>query len=374
MRISCFELIKVCVLTCFCLSLSCSNKKLSGNPDNETSDTSSPASKQATATTADPIATADEPVMTGGGFLVCQTNPTSETDNVVTSIEIACAVQDEDAKVRRFDNADQVTFARMIAEGNPSNLVVNRSEDIDGGTYWFITINPVDSNIRIIAIFPSGQTLETELNMSPDPNSNPDLGLEPSDFTNDESFSLGPELINNRSFSNPPITNPQFSENGRSWSHLDPASVDGWQAEWNNNTCTNAVRIEVQRSLANNEQWIDLAGSCEFGETPPPGGSNLRLSQTITSIPGYSYQISFRYRLQNTERNAFEVVGPEGETLFSSRSLDSPTADTWQTASLRFTATADITEINLLEVGTDPLRGTLLDDVSVRELRPRQID
>jgi hypothetical protein len=110
-----------------------------------------------------------------------------------------------------------------------------------------------------------------------------------------------------------------------------------------------------------------LAGDCQVGVTPPSGGSNLKNSQTIKTEVGGSYHLSFNYFLQKARISAIRVTRLEG-ALFDTNQIAKLKAGVWNAATMEFTATSAEMILSFAEYGSDPLEGTLLDNVSVKQI------
>ncbi|MFW7378934.1 MAG: DUF642 domain-containing protein [Oligoflexus sp.] len=320
----------------------------------------------------------NEPVMVAGGFLTCQISDDERWQAQRGQAEVIavvdCHLSDAQSQPMSVDNPKSVEFKTFTQEGTLAAVEVASIVEVEG-THWILPMISYANPWLIIAELTDGQSFEAEIDASS--LILPIDILSPIEFgpinSDGPAFSLGPEILINGSFDEPAVVDPQFSDDSKAWGHYAPAAVTGWQAQWNNNTCTNNVRVEVQRQFQNGNQFTDLAGSCQFGVTPPPGGSNLSLSQTLPTTAGAVYQLSFSYLIQNTESVAFRVEGPEG-ILFDTSNLETLEENVWQQISLQFTAEEATSRLHFSESGPDPLSGTLLDNVSVKEVRRKLIE
>jgi hypothetical protein len=321
---------------------------------------------------------ANEPVMVAGGFLACQVSDDdrwqSHRDAAEVIAVVDCSVQDQQGEPQTVADPDSATFNTYTSDGDLTPVDIAAIVE-ERGTHWILPVTTFTDPWLIRAELANGQTLETEIDPgsltlpmdAPDPI---ELGQINSDAP---AFSLGPEVLANGSFDEPAVVDPQFSDETKSWGHYAPTAVTGWEAQWNNTTCANNVRLEIQRQFQDGDQFTDLAGSCQFGVTPPPGGSNLSLAQTVPTNAGSVYQLSFNYLVQNAQSVAFQVEGPEG-ILFDTADLDNVAQNVWQEVTVQFVAVDASSRLTFSEAGQDPLQGTLLDNVSLREVRRKLIE
>lgn len=319
---------------------------------------------------------ANEPVMVAGGFLTCfvtddeRWQTQRDDSNVIAMVD--CFLSDEKNRPISLEEPDLVEFRTFDQEGFLKQVAVAATVELNG-THWILSMTTIASPWLVIAEL-SGLTFETEINTDSLKLPNETIiPIESGPINSAPAFILGPELIINGSFDEPAVVNPQFSDNSKSWRHYDPADVTGWEAEWNNNSCNSNVRIEIQRLNQSNRQFTDLSGSCEFGATPPAGGSNLRIFQIIPTTIGSVYQLNFSYMVQNARSAAFRVEGPQG-VLFDTANLEKLEENVWREVTVQFTAENEESRLIFSESGPDPLTGTLLDNVSVKEMRRRLID
>lgn len=358
------KLFLMVLLTLGALGWSCSESDLRSKSNSVSTDASSSATSE-TNQDESADAQASEPVMTAGAFLSCSIDASQASDDQ-TSVQ--CHITDAEQNALIIDRANELRFTvTPVIEGAAPIEITPTVTTTDGVTRWSIVLPEVEGRFVIAAIFPDGRRLETIVESTNNPGGNTDDDAPNPDPAETEVFTLGPQIFQNSSFSQPAINNPDFSDQQKGWSHVNSNNVPGWQAEWNNNTCLNQVRIEIQKQNQATEQWVDMAGSCEVGVTPPPGGSNLRLIQTVNSTPEARYQLSFRYRLQNSQTNVLQVLGPAGQVLFDSSTKTGVSENVWNSISFEFTATESTTNLVFQETGTDPLTGTNIDDVSLRE-------
>lgn len=350
-------------------SVSCSKNLIKGSSSNVDSETRSANASGSVIDQDDSIdSAAQEPVMVAGGFLYCAVSEDEEWKSIrdgegVLAV-VDCFVGDAAKNPKQVPLPEAARFTTVTAEGQSlavAAVVVNKNEI----AHWLLPMKTFATPWTVTATFADESQFQCEI----------DKGLfSPADSSNTgitpplQVTSFGPELLLNGTFAQPAVGNGAFNDGSKSWDHFAPASVNGWNAVWNNNSCANAVRVEIQRSLgAGGQQWVDLSGSCQVGVIPPAGGSNLRISQTIRTEVGASYQLSFNYFLQKARISAFRVTRPEA-TLFDSNLIANLKAGVWNAATMEFTATSTETILSFSEYGSDPLEGTLLDNVSVKQV------
>ena len=167
-------------------------------------------------------------------------------------------------------------------------------------------------------------------------------------------LAVRPDDAINQGPSNNLVVNGSFEENVVSGTHAKLQDVNAWS-----NT---SGKIEVWRSLtasADAEQNVELDVDSPFDT----------LEQTVTTIPGQIYEISFAFAptpKQNKASNSFEV-------LFDGIVLDtigarggSFAAPNWNVYSYTVEATSTDSEIVFRETSSNG-RGVLLDAVSLKE-------
>jgi len=312
--------------------------------------------------------TALEPVMVAGGFLYCgvtddeQWKSLREADGVLAVVD--CFVGDTAKNPKQVPTPEATRFTTMTAEGQSlavAAVVVNKNEI----THWLLPMRTFAAPWIVIATFADESQFQSEIDKgSFSPTASSSDGLS----TPVQTTSFGPELALNGTFAQPALGNGAFNDGSKAWDHFAPTLVNDWNAVWNNTSCTNPVRVEIQRSLgAGGQQWVDLSGSCQVGITPPAGGSNLKISQAIKTEVGANYQLSFNYFLQKARISAFRVTRSDA-TIFDTNQIANLKAGVWNAATLEFTATSTETILSFAEYGRDPLEGTLLDNVSVNQI------
>ena len=313
----------------------------------------------------DSIAT--EPATIAGAFLFCsvtedeQWKSIREENGAIAMVD--CFVGDAAKNPKQVSSPEATRFTTVTAEGLSipvAAVLISRNEI----SHWLLPMRTFATPWVVVATFADESQFQCEIDRGTfSPANTPNTPAPPVQTT-----SFGPELALNGTFSQPALGNGAFNDGTKYWDHFAPSAVNGWDALWNNTTCTNAVRVEIQRRPgADGQQWVDLSGSCQIGVTPPAGGSNLKISQTIKTEVGGSYQLSFNYFLQKARISAFRVTRPDA-TLFDTNRIANLRAGVWNAATMEFTATSAETIVSFAEYGSDPLEGTLLDNVSVKQI------
>jgi hypothetical protein len=346
------------------ISVSCSKTFVKAGPSKEESAKSANAADPAVGNDDSTDSTAHEPVTIAGGFLYCsvtddeQWKSIREENGAIAMVD--CFVGDAAKNPKQVSSPEATRFTTITAEGQsiPVAAVLISKNEIP---HWLLPMKTFATPWIVIATFADESQFQCEIDkgsFSPANSPTPPI----------QTTSFGLELALNGTFSQPALGNGAFSDGTKSWDHFAPNTVNGWDALWNNTTCANAVRIEIQRrSGVDGQQWVDLSGSCQIGVTPPAGGSNLKISQTIKTEVGGSYQLSFNYFLQKARISAFRVTRPDA-TLFDTNQIANLRAGVWNAATMEFTATSTETVLSFAEYGSDPLEGTLLDNVSVKQI------
>jgi hypothetical protein len=348
------------------ISVSCSQRFVKESSSKEASEAKSANTSDTVVDNDDSTdSIAQEPAIIAGGFLYCsvtedeQWKSIREEDGVIAVAD--CFVGDAAKNPKPVSSPEATRFTTITAEGQsvPVAAVLISKNEI---AHWLLPMKTFATPWIAIATFADESQFQCEIDKG---------AFSPANNTNNTpvlTTSFGPELALNGTFSQPAVGNGAFSDGSKSWDHFAPNVVNGWDALWNNTSCTNAVRMELQRkSGTDGQQWVDLSGSCQIGVTPPAGGSNLKISQTIKTEVGGSYQLSFNYFLQKARISAFRVTGPEA-TLFDTNQIANLKAGVWNGATMEFTATSAETVLSFAEYGSDPLEGTLLDNVSVKQI------
>ncbi|SMF00466.1 hypothetical protein [Pseudobacteriovorax antillogorgiicola] len=357
------------MLGCLLISITLTSCGVKAHLIGELNESSRPATNDDDST---PEATAiNEPISVGGAFLSCGVSPDEAYQkylNESTIAVVACQIAEDDGQAMSLPEGINIDFSTYNPNGDL--VMVEQLERIeDQGSIWILAMTTFSRPWLMLAKLGNNQEFETEIDMGD--YTPPQQAISELEAANaDEALRLGPELLMNGSFSEPQVINPQFTDGSTGWSHYDPSVVIGWQAEWNNSTCNNPVRVEVQRNNIG-QQWLDLAGSCAVGTTPPAGGSNLKLTQSIATTAGSSYRLSFRYLMRNSNAIDFRIEVND-EALFDSN-VNQVTPRSWQSVELDFVAQTDQTTFSVMEIGRDPLSGTLFDSISVKEISRRLI-
>lgn len=171
-----------------------------------------------------------------------------------------------------------------------------------------------------------------------------------------EYLQVGENLLINGSFETPVLQTL--------WSDLANADVPGWHGSWVDETCTAAVRLELQSkdlySLSpdlNQYAELDSENACT-------ADARLKLTQTFYTQPNHIYRLSFWMRARDAEHAMGLKVTIGGAQTFDYV----PTADTWQVVTINFEATASTTTLSFTDTGAGDTYGTLLDAVAVSEI------
>lgn len=172
------------------------------------------------------------------------------------------------------------------------------------------------------------------------------------------------------------LVNGCFEEpvvSGGNWNIYD--NVPGWDIEWlDGNPCpvTNidpSLELQTEATLGNvdvinGDQYAELDTDCEG----PHGDSNperttVEISQTLTTIPGHRYEVSFYFQARPNHINQNLRVTIDGNELFS----EAPPSD-WEERTFEFVATSTETVIAFADTGYANSYGVLLDCINVVDL------
>lgn len=177
------------------------------------------------------------------------------------------------------------------------------------------------------------------------------------------------------------VTNGEFEipdvTNGAQWDIFNNSQVPGWTAAWYGGASTFGEvnrpdpKIEIHSGVngwtTGSDQYVELDSDWDG----PAGSLNgepasIALSQTIPTIVGNEYTISFDYAARpnhNDNRLSFKVNGSE---KFDSGNMVGGGSVSWHTQSYTFTATAGTSTIlSFTETGTPDSYGMFLDNVRI---------
>ncbi|MEQ8676835.1 MAG: SpaA isopeptide-forming pilin-related protein [Aggregatilineales bacterium] len=171
------------------------------------------------------------------------------------------------------------------------------------------------------------------------------------------------------------LVNGCFEEpevNGNNWEIFD--DVTGWDIAWlNGEPCTTNINpsLEIQTEatlgnvdVINGEQYAELDSDCEG----PHGDSNperttVEISQTLTTIPGHRYEVSFYFNARPNHISQNLRVTIDGVDYFS----EAPPSG-WELRTFEFVATSTETVIAFADTGDPNSYGVLLDCINVIDL------
>ena len=182
------------------------------------------------------------------------------------------------------------------------------------------------------------------------------------------------ELIANGGFENPIVTN------GAKWD-IFPDGTSGleWSVAWMPGPATyNSVSrpeiasLELHRNVLGpayeGQQYTELDGDWEGPSSGLNGEpASTRISQTIPTVPGRQYTLSFAYSPRQSypaSDNVLEVSA--GGNVLDTISIAGSGSNSWTTHSYTFTASSSTTVVQFSDLGTQNSLGTFVDDVSLR--------
>lgn len=179
------------------------------------------------------------------------------------------------------------------------------------------------------------------------------------------------DMVTDGSFESPVVTN------GAKWDIFGNAEVPGWTAAWVGGSTTYgghdrpAPQIELHRGVlgaaaAGSEQYTELDsdwGGPDDNYSGEP--ASIALSQSIPTIPGNQYKVSWQYAARPNYANNDMTVSVAGSQVWDSGVMAGGGTIDWQTQSYTFTATTNSTTVTFTEVGPADSLGMFLDDVSV---------
>lgn len=185
----------------------------------------------------------------------------------------------------------------------------------------------------------------------------------------------GEELILNGSFETPLVTHAAL------WDTFDSGTSGlEWLVDWVTGVVgPDPASLELHRGVAG---WVSSDGSQHAeldGDTEGPDGStsgeeaSTRISQTIPTVPGETYTLSFEFSPRpgtSATENVLEIFwdGVEEDEISADGSANGNTD--WTTHTYSFEATDWFTELAFEDAGTANSVGTFLDDVSLRCVEP----
>lgn len=179
-------------------------------------------------------------------------------------------------------------------------------------------------------------------------------------------------LIQNGGFETPELPNDGFG-----WDVFDSGFPGlAWLVEWvfPSEDSPNPAKLELQGSYftpKEGKQYAELDSNFNPAAGGPFSGekAGVRILQTIPTIPGYNYTVSYAFSPRPGYDAASNVlVAKRGTEVQGTHSADGTalTDSSWSTYSYSFVATSDETTVSFEDAGTQDTFGTFIDDVSVR--------
>ena len=173
------------------------------------------------------------------------------------------------------------------------------------------------------------------------------------------------DLITKGSFEDPEAGLAEYSA-----SDATATGITGWTVTSGKVTLTNLFKNDG----VDGDQWLSLENS---GPSEANGGSGGKITQTFTTTPQTTYNVSFNYAVLLESNNAFTAhlaygVGDTSSTLIidmPASGNDGPVLSSWTTKTFSFTATGNST--TLWFSGDQPwagFYGSAIDKVTVNAL------
>ncbi len=151
--------------------------------------------------------------------------------------------------------------------------------------------------------------------------------------------------------------------------NLDAGSVLEWLVAWTSPQDGGRLGLEIQDHIAGNPA---VGSGDQFAELD--GDHPVTISQTVATVPGQQYELSFKYspRAGRTAADNQITVKADGSVLGAVLSADGNTDGTtnWNDYFRTFTAADASTLIEFADTGTDTSYGGYLDDVSLHCVVP----
>lgn len=190
---------------------------------------------------------------------------------------------------------------------------------------------------------------------------------------------LSVELIKNGSFETPVVNNPA------TWDIFSSGpQLGGWEAAWKSSTATfdgetrpAVANLELQSAVHNGwgypfggKQYAELDTDWPGPSAPSkPYPSSINLYQTIPTIPGNTYKLSFAFSprpddLDVTDNGVVVSWGGKIVDTIMATSVN-PTMTTWSVHTYNLVATSSNTRVNFADAGRPNGVGTFIDAVSV---------
>ncbi|MFA6254638.1 MAG: VWA domain-containing protein [Patescibacteria group bacterium] len=181
------------------------------------------------------------------------------------------------------------------------------------------------------------------------------------------------ELVLNRSFENPIVTNPN------KWDIFLP-SLTSWITDWVSSdsypgqTRPTEATLELHRSglfsglIPDGSQYVELdgdwAGPNGSGDGEP---ASVKISQELNTWPGYNYLVSFNFSPRPNTGSSDNVLNFNWDgNLVSTLTGAGGSSLNWSPYQYNLTASGYTTLLEFADGGTSNSLGTFLDNVSVR--------
>lgn len=190
---------------------------------------------------------------------------------------------------------------------------------------------------------------------------------------------LSVELIKNGSFESPVVTNPA------TWDIFPSGpTLGGWEATWtsavttfNGETRPAVANLELQS--ASHDGWGYPFGGNQYAELdtdwpgpsapPMPYPASVDLYQTIPTIPGDTYKLSFAFSPRPDDTDVTDngvVVSWNGQVVDTVMATSvNPVMTTWSVHTYSLVATGSTTRVDFTDAGRPNGVGTFIDSVSV---------
>ena len=166
------------------------------------------------------------------------------------------------------------------------------------------------------------------------------------------------------------LINGHFSEpdlpSGK-WKTFKASDIPGWNVEWvSPNGCLGAPVIEIQTSGLlgsatktedENGQYAELDSHCSGSRE-----ATIRISQTIKTIPGNTYKISFK-AMERPRVSTYQnlEVKFDGQVLVD----EQPGNDVWKSYSFEVSASGNEAKLEIADTGAGDTLGILVDAVEI---------
>ena len=158
------------------------------------------------------------------------------------------------------------------------------------------------------------------------------------------------------------------------WDTFD--EVPGWDIEWlDDEPCVVEIdpvlELQTEQTLGNvdvpqGNQYAELDSDCDGrGRDSSPERTTVEISQTLDTIPGHRYEVSFYFTARPGHGGQNLRVTIDGVEFFS----EAPPVG-WEERTFEFVATSTETVIAFADTGVADTFGVLLDCVNVVDLGP----